>query len=128
MEHICANPCEILVTSVRGDYLSFRVEVDLGCSDTNPIDLSAYNYAAELWQVTRRIDESNPFGGIVRVEKVATFGVELQQDSTPPAVVLSLPASETALLMPEVPYRWDLRWYITPESVRTLAYGPLKVK
>ena len=128
MEVICADPCEILVTSVRGDYLSFRVEVDIGCNDGDAVDLSLYNYAAELWQVTRRIDQSNPSGGIVRVEKAASFGVELQQDSTPPAVILTLPAAETAKLMPEVPYRWDLRWYITPESVRTLAYGPLKVK
>lgn len=129
MQTINTTPCEIAVAAIRGDYLAIRVDIDLSCEE-NPEDVSIedYLYSSELWEVTRNIDESNPNGGIVRVSKVFDFTIELYSSDEPQFIVISLDGTETARLKPEVPYRWDIRWFKTPESVKTISFGPLVVK
>lgn len=131
MQTINTTPCEIAVAAIRGDYLSIRVDIDLSCDGETPeFNLEDYLYSSELWEVTRNIDEANPSGGIVRVSKVFDFTIELYSSDNPPFIVLSLDGSQTAQLKPEVPYRWDIRWFqsLAPESVKTISYGPLVVK
>ena len=131
MQTINTTPCEIAVAAIRGDYLSIRVDVDLSCEEgETPINLEDYLYSSELWEVTRNIDESNPNGGVVRVARVFDFTIELYSSDDPPFIVLSLDGSQTSQLKPEVPYRWDIRWYqsLSPDSVKTISYGPLVVK
>lgn len=120
------EPCEIAVTAVRGDYVGFTVNIATGC-EGEPVQLDQYNYSAELWSVTRCVDDNNPSGGLVPVEKQADFTIELNQASDPPMVVLSLLASQTEALQPDTIYHWDLKWFLNTESIKTIGHGPFKV-
>ena len=118
-------PCPVNVVAVRGDYLAWRVEINVDCQ---VLDLTAYNYIAEVFQTTRRIDESNPCGGIVRVAKVTDLNVELDEASDPKAIVLSLLPEQTEMLNSGCCYQWSLRWYSTDiKSIRTISAGSITV-
>jgi len=123
---ISLEPCEIAVSAVRGDYAGFVVQVGSGC-DEETVELSGYQYKAELWSCTRKVDDSNPSGGLVLVEKQHDFSVELNQASTPPSIILSLTATETATLEAETEYHWSVKWMLSEESIKTIASGPFKV-
>lgn len=123
---ISLEPCEIAVTAVRGDYAGFVVQVGAACSDT-PIQLDEFQYSAELWTATRRVDDSNPAGGLVLVEKVYDFNIEQNQITDPPSLILSLVASQTATLEAETEYHWHVKWFTDAESIKTIAHGPFKV-
>ena len=123
---ISLEPCEIAVTAVRGDYAGFVVQVGSACAET-PIQLDEFQYSAELWTATRRVDDSNPAGGLVLVEKKFDFLVEQNQASDPPSLIVSLTASDTSTLEAETEYHWHVKWFTDAESIKTIAHGPFKV-
>ena len=120
------EPCLIAVNAHRGDYTGFVVQVGAACADV-PIQLDEYQYSAELWTATRCVDESNPAGGLVLVEKVYDFTIEQNQASDPPSLILSLMASQTATLEAETEYHWQVKWFTDANSIKTIAHGPFKV-
>ena len=117
---INAVTCPANVVAKRGDYLAFRVEVGADCAG---LDLSQYNYIAEVWSATRRIDENNPDGGLVHVAKIHDLGVEVDVD----ALVLTMEASKTEAFTPDTEYYWFVKWMLDPESQKTLSHGSFKV-
>ena len=125
MNTISTGICEQVITGLRGDYLAFNIAVNTPDCD-NPVDLEAYGYEAEVWSCTRAVDHSNPAGGIVLIEKQADFTIELSQAEG--MITLSLLASQTQALNPDEEYRWWIKWFTVPESIKTLAAGFLVVR
>ena len=125
MNTIPTGICEQVITGLRGDYLAFNIAVNTPDCDT-PVDLDSYGYEAEVWSCTRAVDESNPAGGIVLIEKQADFTIELSQVEG--MITLSLLASQTQALNPDEEYRWWIKWFTVPESTKTLAAGFLVVR
>lgn len=125
MNTISTGICEQVITGLRGDYLAFNIAVNAPDCEIE-IDLNAYAYEAQVWSGTRAVDESNPAGGIVLIEKQADFTVEISQAEG--TITLSLLASQTEVLNPDEEYRWWIKWFTTQESIKTLAAGFLVVR
>jgi len=123
--YINTSVCQTDVTASHGDYFAMRIDLEQACPDIT-IDPTKYSYDASLWETTRAISEENPEGGIVLVHQVDSFNVEIL--TNPKAeLILSLTASQTGALKPEVEYHWRLRWFTDPEGITSLSHGTFKV-